>query len=149
MFFLAHWLNPFYFRKPLITFDLGTVVGDVAWAPYSSTVFAAVTVDGKVHVYDLHMNKYKAACVQAIVPRRKAKLNHISFNLTSPIIIVGDSVGHIHCLKLSPNLRQQSKGVRMAILNKDLRAAGELEVGKLRKLLAQVKEAEEDTDNDK
>ena len=23
-------------------------VGDVAWAPYSSTVFAAVTVDGKV-----------------------------------------------------------------------------------------------------
>ena len=23
-------------------------VGDVAWAPYSSTVFAAVTIDGKV-----------------------------------------------------------------------------------------------------
>ena len=29
-------------------FDLNAQVGDVAWAPYSSTVFAAVTVDGKV-----------------------------------------------------------------------------------------------------
>ena len=26
-------------------------VGDVAWAPYSSTVFAAVTVDGKAIMY--------------------------------------------------------------------------------------------------
>lgn len=35
-------------RKPLFTFDLNNSVGDVAWAPYSSTVFAAVTADGKV-----------------------------------------------------------------------------------------------------
>ena len=34
--------------KPLFMFDLNAQVGDVAWAPYSSTVFAAVTVDGKV-----------------------------------------------------------------------------------------------------
>lgn len=33
---------------PMFTFDLGSSVGDVAWAPYSSTVFAAVTADGKV-----------------------------------------------------------------------------------------------------
>ena len=120
----------------------------MAWAPYSSTVFAAVTVDGKVHVYDLHLNKYKAACVQAVVSKRRARLNQISFNPSHPVIIVGDSLGHIHCLKLSPNLRRQCKEVRMAILNKDLTAAGEFEVGKLRKLLAQVKEPEDDdTDN--
>ena len=34
-------------REPMFTFDLGSAVGDVAWAPYSSTVFAAVTADGK------------------------------------------------------------------------------------------------------
>ena len=34
-------------REPVFTFDLGSAVGDVAWAPYSSTVFAAVTADGK------------------------------------------------------------------------------------------------------
>jgi dynein intermediate chain 1 len=130
----------------LLTFDLKAEVGDVAWAPYSSTVFAAVTVDGKVHVYDLDINKYKAACVQAVVSKRKARLNHISFNLAHPVIIVGDSCGHIHSLKLSPNLRRQSKDVRMAILNKDLVKAGELEVGKLKVLLAQVKEPEGEED---
>lgn len=35
-------------RSPMFAFDLNTAVGDVAWSPYSSTVFAAVTIDGKV-----------------------------------------------------------------------------------------------------
>lgn len=35
---------------PILSFDLGNAVGDVAWAPYSSTVFAAVTSDGKVSI---------------------------------------------------------------------------------------------------
>ena len=38
----------FMCRKPLFSFDLNNSVGDVAWAPYSSTVFAAATADGKV-----------------------------------------------------------------------------------------------------
>jgi dynein intermediate chain 1 len=36
---------------PVLSFDLGNAVGDVAWAPYSSTVFAAVTSDGKVSYF--------------------------------------------------------------------------------------------------
>lgn len=32
----------------LLTFDLGSSVGDVVWSPYSSTTFAAVSADGKV-----------------------------------------------------------------------------------------------------
>jgi len=35
--------------QPVLTFDLGNAVGDVSWSPHSSTVFAAVTTDGKVH----------------------------------------------------------------------------------------------------
>ena len=31
-----------------------------------STVFAAVTIDGKVHVFDLHHDKYKPLCVQVL-----------------------------------------------------------------------------------
>lgn len=34
--------------KPLLSFDLGNGVGDICWSPFSSTVFAAVTSDGKV-----------------------------------------------------------------------------------------------------
>lgn len=36
------------FSEPLFMFDLGSSVGDVKWAPYSSTVFAAATAEGKV-----------------------------------------------------------------------------------------------------
>ena len=36
--------------QPVMTFDLDSPVGDVAWAPYSATVFAAVTDDGKVRL---------------------------------------------------------------------------------------------------
>lgn len=44
---------PFVFSTPLFIFDLHAAVGDVAWAPYSSTVFAAVTVDGIVGLFKL------------------------------------------------------------------------------------------------
>ena len=124
-------------------FDLNSQVGDIAWAPYSSTVFAAVTVDGKVHVFDLHVDKYHPICTQPVVPRKKARLNHVSFSAHHPILIVGDSRGQIHCLKLSPNLRKQTKEVKTAIINKDPKKALELEVKKLEVLLAMVREPED------
>eukprot|EP00795_Rhopilema_esculentum_P006475 gene6476-11928_t len=37
-------------QEPIFTFDLNSAVGDVAWAPYSSTVFAAVTSSGTVGI---------------------------------------------------------------------------------------------------
>ena len=80
-----------FFRKPLFMFDLNSQVGDVVWAPYSSTVFAAVTVDGKAHIFDLHADKYHAICTQQVVSKKKAKLNHVAFNAHHPILIVGDS----------------------------------------------------------
>ena len=35
-------------REPMFSYDLNCPVGDVVWSPYASTVFAAVTTDGKV-----------------------------------------------------------------------------------------------------
>lgn len=90
--------------QPVLSFDLGNAVGDVAWSPYSSTVFAAVTSDGKVHVFDLAENKHEPLCEQKVVKR--AKLTHVQFNRSSPIIIVGDDRGGVNTLKLSPNLRK-------------------------------------------
>eukprot|EP00842_Homolaphlyctis_polyrhiza_P006701 jgi/Hompol1/7031/HPOL_002404-RA len=93
--------------KAVMTFDLNGSVGDVAWAPYSSTVFAAVTAEGKVFVFDLNENKYAAICEQQVV--RKAKLTHICFNAFEPIVLVGDDKGTVVSLKLSPNLRRSSQ----------------------------------------
>jgi dynein intermediate chain 1 len=83
-------LNKLKFRDPLFTYDLGSAVGDAAWAPYSSTVFAAVTADGKVFVFDLNINKYEPICEQSVVQKKKTKLTHIAFNSKYPMIIVGD-----------------------------------------------------------
>jgi dynein intermediate chain 1 len=94
------------YPNPILSFDLGNAVGDVAWSPYSSTVFAAVTSDGKVHVFDLTENKHEPLCEQKVV--KKAKLTHISFNRSDPVLVVGDDKGGVNSLKLSPNLRKVS-----------------------------------------
>ncbi|CAF4656330.1 unnamed protein product, partial [Rotaria magnacalcarata] len=65
---------------PLFVYDLGSPVGDVIWAPYSSTVFAACTADGKVYVFDLNVNKYEPLCEQMVVQKKRTKLTHITFN---------------------------------------------------------------------
>merc|ERR1719183_3303254 len=91
-------------RTPVMSFDLGQAIGDVAWAPFSSTVFAAITADGVVHVYDLHVNRNERICCQKVVKR--AKLTHVAFNDSEPIVIVGDDRGGVNTLKLSPSLRR-------------------------------------------
>jgi len=88
---------------PLLSFDLGNAVGDVDWSPVSSTTFAAVTSDGRAHVFDLAANKHEPLCVQKVVKR--AKLTHVAFNAHEPVLLIGDDRGEVTSLKLSPNLR--------------------------------------------
>ena len=87
----------------LLHFDLGADVGDVCWSPYSSTVFAAVTTDGKVHVFDLAQNKREPMCSQKV---DKRALTKAAFNRDEFVLIVGDDIGRVIALKLSPNLRR-------------------------------------------
>jgi len=37
-----------FHRSPMYVFEVGIGILDVSWAPYSSTIFAASTDDGKV-----------------------------------------------------------------------------------------------------
>ncbi|XP_069014566.1 dynein, axonemal, intermediate chain 1, paralog 2 [Embiotoca jacksoni] len=128
-------------NTPMFTFDLKAPVGDVAWAPYSSTVFAAVTIDGTVHVFDLNVNKYQALCQQQVVDKKKTKLTHIEFNPIHPIIIVGDDRGHVTSLKLSPNLRKKPKSKK----GQKLSEGPEVEIAKMEKLLSLLKEPQQNT----
>lgn len=118
-------------KDPMFTFDLNSMVGDVAWAPYCSTVFAAVTTDGKVHIFDLSVNKYEPLCVQSVIQKKHTKLTHVVFNPSYPILIVGDDRGCIISLKLSPNLRK-------ALQEKN--SNRESEIAKMEKLVTFVKE---------
>jgi dynein intermediate chain 1, axonemal len=120
------------YPHPILSFDLGNAVGDVAWAPYSSTVFAAVTSDGKVHVFDLAENKHEPLCEQKVVKR--AKLTHVCFNQHDPIVIVGDDRGGVNSLKLSPNLRKihEPRNEEGEVIEHD---PVQLQVDKMEKLL--------------
>ncbi|RNF12464.1 dynein intermediate-chain-like protein [Trypanosoma rangeli] len=117
--------------KPLLIFDAGDSVGDIAWAPYSSTVFAAVTSNGKVLVFDLNKNKREPLCSQTVV--KNAKLTHIAFHKDEPVVIVGDSRGSVLILKLSPNLRTLSKPKKGE--PDDPSSLHKLEVDKLNRLI--------------
>ena len=45
-------------QKSVLSFDLNSPVGDIAWAPYSSTIFAACTAEGKVIIIH-EMKRFK------------------------------------------------------------------------------------------
>lgn len=44
--------------KPIAIFDLKCPINDIEWAPYSATVFAAVTSAADLIVYDLNIDKH-------------------------------------------------------------------------------------------
>ncbi|XP_043284310.1 dynein intermediate chain 2, ciliary isoform X2 [Venturia canescens] len=122
--------------EPLFMFDLGVPIGDVQWAPYSSTVLACVSNDGKVSVFDLNVNKYRSICSQPVVSKRRSKLTRLAFNDVLPFIIVGDDKGTVNSLKLSPNLRVKVKPTKKQLHLSET----ELETMKLEKLLSFVRE---------
>lgn len=78
------------FREPLFVFDTTSSVGDIRWAPYSSSVLAAVTLDCKAYVFDLNVDKYRPICIQTILSKKVNKLTKVAFNLKLPVVVVGD-----------------------------------------------------------
>lgn len=72
----------------MLSFDLGAPVGDVAWAPFSSTLFAAATEDGRAVVYDLVASTSEPVCEQSVV--QQAQLTRLAFNPKLPLLLVGD-----------------------------------------------------------
>ncbi|XP_037787736.1 dynein intermediate chain 1, axonemal-like [Penaeus monodon] len=124
------WLQ--HKMTPLIILDLGAAVAAVTWSPYSSSVFVAVTDDGRVHVYDLFVRKCKPLCVQTLVQRRRVVTVCVAFNPFHPIILVGGEKGYLASLKLSPNLRRSHRDSK----GPDPQDLKEIELCKMERLIA-------------
>ncbi|XP_042863089.1 dynein intermediate chain 2, ciliary-like [Penaeus japonicus] len=97
---------------PLITLDMGGSVAATSWSAFSSSVFVAVTDEGRIYVYDLHVRQSRPLCVQSVMQKRRVVMTSLSFNTFHPIILIGGERGHLISLKLSPNLRQVNKDPR-------------------------------------
>ncbi|CAI2360651.1 unnamed protein product [Moneuplotes crassus] len=118
--------------RPILSYDLGCAVGDVEWAPYSSTVFAAVIYTGQLYVYDLDQEKHKFMCEHTAM--KDAVANHVSFNQEDPIILVGDQKGGVNSFILSKNLK---RGPIEPINEEDVKKSSEeLEKEKMEKFLS-------------
>lgn len=71
-----------------MSFNMGSAIGDIAWSPYSATIFAAVTDDGSARVYDLSQNDSEPLCEQKLVA--KTGLARVAFNPRLDIMLIGD-----------------------------------------------------------
>ena len=85
---------------PLCTLEAGqgASIGDVAWSPTISTMFATVNGEGTVTFFDLNVNRTTAISSKKIV--KKGKLTRIAFHESGNLILVGDQRGNIYSFKI-------------------------------------------------
>lgn len=103
-------------NTPLQIFDFApNSINDIKWAPHSSTVFAAVSSDGVLYIYDIAINRFQPICTTDILEINEGQLTSVSFHPKWPVILVGSEKGRVFSLKLSPNLRKNTKTVKEEI----------------------------------
>jgi dynein intermediate chain 1, axonemal len=89
--------------QPLIIFDMQNAVGDVAWSPWCSTIFSAVTVQGDMKFFDLNRNR------KAAIHEKKYQdiaINHISFNKFEYVFLTGNEKGKVRLWRMAEPLYQ-------------------------------------------
>ncbi|KAF8788369.1 Dynein intermediate chain 1 like protein [Argiope bruennichi] len=119
-------------KNSIFDFFFENEVRDVAWAPFSSTLFAAISRTAIVSVFDLAVNKTEAiGTFTCYTPKQDIRLTRLTFHPTMPVLLVGDDRGSVIVFKLSPNLRSSLKALET--LEKSKFVAGEIE--KMEKLL--------------
>ena len=127
-------------QAAIMVFDVGTALGDVAWAPFSATNFAAATDEGKVLIFDLQADVHAAICEQKVV--KKARCSHLLFLRAAggALLLAGNSAGGVDALKLSPNLRRAAAAAppppRKGEAPREPPSRHEAELRKLDRLLA-------------
>ncbi len=85
--------------SPSCAFELNKgAVGDVDWCPINSTVFASANSEGTVHVFDLATNRLMEVCSRKIT--KKGKITRVKFSNDKPILLAGDDLGHVYCMKV-------------------------------------------------
>ena len=79
-----------------------SAVGDLAWSPWCSTIFATVNVSGDIKFFEL--NRARKAPLE---PKRykDIPINHIVFNKSEFVFITGNNRGKVNLWKMAEPLR--------------------------------------------
>jgi dynein intermediate chain 1 len=102
----ADWTIKIWHYKiysPLIIFDIQNAVGDIAWSPWCSTIFSAVTVNGDMKFFDLNVNR------KSHISEKKygdTPINHIAFNKFEYVFLTGNDKGKVRMWRMAESLRE-------------------------------------------
>ena len=89
--------------QAIFTFSSTTdYVADICWSPNNSTVFASVTGDGKVDVWDISINTLDPIFSLSTGLR----LSTVSFSIASPVLVVGHEGGGVDVYSLEGTLAE-------------------------------------------
>lgn len=77
-------------------------------------------------------------CTQKVLSSSQGSLNRLAFNPDEPLLIIGDSLGMVHAMKLSPNLRKKDKKTMEALRDNNVKLLKKIEFSKLDEILSQV-----------
>ncbi|XP_054723465.1 dynein axonemal intermediate chain 1-like [Uloborus diversus] len=78
-------------RSSVFKFFFEQEVVDVRWAPFSSTLFAAISGNAVIHVFDLSTSKTEAVGTYTVyTAKQNSRLTVLRFHLFKPILMVGD-----------------------------------------------------------
>ena len=102
----SDWSIKFWHYKriaPLLVFDMQSAIGEVAWSPWCSTIFAAVTIEGEMKFYDLNRNRKTHIFKETY---SKMAINHIAFNQKEYVFLTGNDRGKVRLWRMAEVLRQ-------------------------------------------
>jgi len=94
-------------KTPIMEYDLVAPVGDISWSQFCSTSFAAVTLDNKIHCFDLSVNR-NGPCVNYNNSLKKHSQTRIAFSPDTPMIIAGTKTGICDILLVPEHISKSS-----------------------------------------
>jgi dynein intermediate chain 1 len=98
---------------PLQVYDYAPhYVTDCQFGPHSSTILGSVTSDGELFIYDIAVNRYREICKTEVVESGDGGLTALRFHPKWPVLLLGDEKGRVHAVKMSPNLRRNTKTIK-------------------------------------
>ena len=96
--------------SPIFSFQSTTdYVSDICWSPTNSTIFAAVTGDGRVDVWDISANTLDP--VQSVQTDRR--LTTVKFAPDCAVLVTGNDAGAVEVYQLSGSLAESTGRTQM------------------------------------
>ena len=86
-----------------MSFDLRQAMVDVAWSPFKSTVFIALSLN-KTYAYNLDQDRHTR--IGEIKPIN-CDMTNLAMNNKDPIFLVGDNKGNTIVIKMSQALSER------------------------------------------